>query len=118
MNQPFTVLWDGRRGGPGGSQLFTNEYQPPATPIAPDRQCTRLSEATVREAVTEHLARAPMTQRELAAATGLGKERINSALYYMRQTGLVAIIAERQMSTAKYGRTAEYVYAFRRRQSL
>lgn len=110
MSQAFTVIWDGRRSGPGGSQLFTEEFQPSSGHVEA-RPRIRVAEVTVREAVTAFLQRGPMTQRELVAETGLGMERINSALYSLRQAGRVHVIAERPLPHAKYGRTAEYVYA-------
>ncbi|MDP2319595.1 MAG: hypothetical protein Q8O42_09695 [Acidobacteriota bacterium] len=100
----YSVVWDGRKQGPGGALLFGPESEA----RQPDLR-TVVSLAAAREAILLQLRRQPQTMRELAAASGLSMDAINGALYRMRKVGDVAVVDQRSEG-GRWGRKTENIY--------
>lgn len=114
MKVVHEVLWDGRRDGPGGRQLFTEEEHRVEHPEPTRRRATESDVRDAREAVLAQLERQAQTMRELAASTGLTTERINGALYALRHVGRVRIVGEKPRSGRCFGRIIEAIYGITR----
>lgn len=99
----MTVVWDGRRSGPGGAHLVTEEHHrtiaipPPTRPSA-----TAL--------VLQQLADRPMTVRELAATLKLDSGNVNGSLYFLRLKALVEVVRVERRGRCFAGRRNEQVY--------
>lgn len=108
----MTVVWDGRREGPGGPYLFA-KHQPVRVLDVSVRPAARRSDAVaMRRRVLVALNR-PQTMREIAAQLGETVERVNEALWLLKRWGSIQIVGERRRTDGRmsYGRTAENVYA-------
>jgi len=81
----YEVVWDGRRGGPGGALLFGPENPEPkmAEPLYRKR-------VGVREKVLSALDMGPATARQLRSATGIAEEVIHDQMRRLRAEGIVA----------------------------
>lgn len=99
----YEVVWDGRRQGPGGAQLFAPEVEP--RPLPSSRR------SPVRELVLSYLSKIkqPKTMVEVVAAVGCGMYAVNTALYRLRQEELVTIVGQHPERT-RAGRV-QHLYA-------
>ena len=81
----FTVVWDGRRGGPGGAQLFAPEGETrQAQPVHRVRH-------GLRDEVIAALEKGPATGRQLHFATRYPEEAIHAEMRRLRVEGRVTI---------------------------
>jgi hypothetical protein len=103
----LTVVWDGRRSGPGGAYLGLDEHETaPPPPTTPRRESNR----ELRARVLASLRKAPKTMLELADDVGASMERVNGVLWSLRQTHAVVVVGERPRADVRYGRRIENVY--------
>lgn len=108
------VLWDGRRNGPGGAYLCTDEH-PIVQPVS-TRQPVVMRAVPVSEIVLGALVNGPQTLREIADAHGLDGTNVNSALHQAKKKGLVEVVGVRTVEGgygrgSNYGRKGESIYA-------
>ena len=82
----YFVVWDGRRGGPGGALLFGPEQQ---TKVAEPMIRSRSTSQLILDALDK---RTPQTLRQLCEMTGRNSGQVNATLYDLREAGLVAVI--------------------------
>lgn len=99
-----TVVWNGRRDGPGGAQLFTPEEVPHTPP--PGRQARH----TRRAQVLGSLRGSPRTLAQLAAALACTTAEIDGVVYALRKAGRVTVVREIPAHGRRWGRGTTYVY--------
>lgn len=105
----LTVVWDGRRQGPGGAMLFAEEVITKAAPeTVTARRCRVAGESQRRVRVSLQVR--PQSYRELIASTRLSESIVNGALYKMKLAGEVIVVSERRASGKFFSRSVEAVY--------
>ena len=120
MSPGYTVIWDGRRSGPGGAFLFVEPETPAEAGSLPRyRTRQRVSRAQVAASITKLLDDdGPLTMRELCQASGFSVDRVNRVLYIMRRRGQVVVAGERpRVGSGGYGRDVESLYGLPRSQA-
>jgi hypothetical protein len=110
-----TVVWDGRRQGPGGAYLAAEVEAVVAATAAPHPpQQPRQSSGDVGRLVLVSLQGGPKTLRELVDDTGLSMDRVNEALYVLQRYRDVERVGERPCETGgAWGRQLAFVYGVR-----
>jgi len=86
---PHVVIWDGRKGGPGGAQLYVEEPQHvPEPPPVPQRTVIRHTGTfdRVKKAI-KTFGLDWFTSGEIRELTGLRPEQVATALYGLCQQG-------------------------------
>ena len=106
-----TVIWDGRRAGPGGAYIFADQH-----PTLIPASAWRVDRTSVRATVERLLQQKPMTMRQLADASGVDVHNINGALSQLQKHDVVAVIGSVPLTRADgrqayYGRSKEKLYA-------
>jgi hypothetical protein len=80
----FVVIWDGRRDGPGGAQLWVpEEPRPQAAPLPPARG----TRDALQQRILAALERTPATNRDLCGMLHAPIEAVNYGLQMLYRHG-------------------------------